>query len=135
MAGPLGFSQAPCASRTARHLYFADGSTALGDGLSLSLFNPTATIAVVDVTFVTATGVLAPPAYQGIDIPGGALVTENIDDHVENIAHVATAVAALSGQVVATELESAGPAGSGGPSVVSGPAARRRCGPSPRAPK
>ncbi len=120
VSGPLGFSQAPCSSRTARNWYFADGSTASGDGLSLSLFNPTDTIAVVDVTFVSSTGVLAPPAYQGIDIPGDALVTENIDDHVENNPDVATAVATLSGQVVATELESAGPAGSGGPSVVLG---------------
>ena len=42
-----------------------------GDTLSLSLFNPTDTVAVVDVSFVSsATGVLAPPAYQGIDVPG-----------------------------------------------------------------
>jgi hypothetical protein len=124
--GPLGFSQAPCASKTARHWYFADGSTATGDTLSLSLFNPTDTVSVVNVTFVSSTGVLAPPAYQGIDIPGGSLVTENIGDHVLNSPDVATEVAALSGQVVASELESAGPAGSGGPSVVLGATAPSR---------
>jgi hypothetical protein len=126
VSGPLGFSEAPCASRTAGDWYFADGSTANGDTLGLSLFNPTDTVAVVNVTFVSSTGILAPPDYQGIEIPGGALVTENIGDHVMNNPDVATEVASLSGQVVAAELESAGPSGpsdpggSGGPSVVLG---------------
>jgi hypothetical protein len=120
LSGPLGFTNAPCASTTAGHWYFADGSTAAGDTLTLSLFNPTNTVAVVDVSFVVSTGLLAPPAYQGIDVPADTLVTQNIGDHVQNNPHVATVVTSLSGAVVAAELGAVGPAGSGGPSVVLG---------------
>jgi uncharacterized protein DUF5719 len=120
LSGPLGFTNAPCASTTASHWYFADGSTAAGDTLTLSLFNPTDTVSVVDVSFVVSTGLVAPPAYQGIDVPADTLVTENIGDHVQNNPHVATMVTSLSGEVVAAELGAVGPAGSGGPSVVLG---------------
>jgi len=120
VSGPLGFSNTACASTTAGHWYFADASTVQGDTLSLSLFNPTETVAVVDVAFVTSTGLVAPPAYQGIDVPGGSLVVENVGDHVLNDPDVATTVTTLSGQVVAAELEAAGPAGSGGVSDVLG---------------
>ncbi|HXQ60389.1 MAG TPA: hypothetical protein VN799_09820, partial [Acidimicrobiales bacterium] len=109
------------ASRTAGNWYFADGSTAGNDTLSLSLFNPGRTTSVVDVSFVTPTnGLLAPPAYQGVDIPGGSLVFENVGDHVRNASDVATVVTTLSGTVVAAELQSAGQPGNGGPSVVLG---------------
>ncbi len=120
VSGPLGASIAPCASTTASHWYFADASTAPGNTLSLSLFNPTATVAVIDVSFVVSTGVVAPPAYQGIDVPADSLVVENVGDHVQNNPDVATAVVALSGAVVAAELETTGPAEDGGPSVVLG---------------
>ncbi len=79
---PLGWSMAPCAPSTATHWYFAHGATAQGGGLILSLFNPAATDAVVNVALVSSTaGYLAPAAYQGIDIAPGSLVTENIGDH------------------------------------------------------
>jgi hypothetical protein len=120
LSGPLGFTNAPCASTTASHWYFADGSTVAPDTLTLSLFNPTDTVAVVDVSFVVSTGLLAPPAYQGIDVPAGTLVTENIGDHVQNNPHVATMVTSLSGAVVAAELGAVGSAGKGGTSVVLG---------------
>ena len=102
---PLGWSMAPCAPSTAPNWYFAHGATAQGGGLVLSLFNPAATDAVVDVSLVSSTaGFLAPAAYQGIDIPPGSLVTENIGDHAPDDAAVATEVSTLSGAVVATEL-------------------------------
>lgn len=121
VTGPLGYSAAPCAATTAGTWYFADGSTAGNNTLSLSLFNPSPTTAVIDVTFVSSTsGLLAPPAYQGIDVPGDSLVEENVGDHVRNAPDLATMVTSLSGAVVAAELESAGPSGNGGPSVLLG---------------
>ncbi len=52
---PLGWGMAPCAPSTAADWYFAHGATAQGGGLILSLFNPTATDAVVDVALVSST--------------------------------------------------------------------------------
>ncbi len=119
-SGALGLSAGPCASTTAKHWYFADASTAQGDTLSLSLFNPTDTFAVVDVSFVSSHGVLAPPAYQGIEVPGDSMAVENVGIHVPNNPGIATVVSTLSGAVVASELESAGQAGNGGASIVLG---------------
>ena len=120
VSGPLGPSPAPCASTTSGRWYFADGSTTAGSSLSLSLYNPTATVAVVDVSCVDRAGTVAPAPYQGIEVPGGALVVENRADHLIDTPDIATVVTTLSGQVVAAELQSAGTRGDGGPSVVLG---------------
>ncbi len=118
---PLGWGMAPCAPSTAPDWYFAHGATAVGGGLVLALFNPTATDSVVNVALVSSTaGYLAPAAYQGIDIPPGALVTENIGDHAPDDPAVATEVEALSGGIVATELQSTGTPGDGGVSLTLG---------------
>jgi len=118
---PLGWSMAPCAPSTAPDWYFAHGATAVGGGLVLSLFNPTATDAVVDVALVSSTaGFTAPAAYQGIDVPPGSLITENIGDHAPDDPAIATEVSTLSGGVVATELESVGSSGDGGLSLTLG---------------
>jgi hypothetical protein len=118
---PLGWSMAPCAPSTATNWYFAHGATAQGGGLILSLFNPSATDAVVNISLVSSTaGYLAPAAYQGIDIAPGSLMTENIGDHVPDDGAVATEVSTLSGAIVATELQSVGTPGDGGISLSLG---------------
>jgi hypothetical protein len=128
VTSPLGWGTAPCAASTAPDWYFAHGATARGSGLTLSLFNPGATDAVANVSLVSSTaGFLAPAAYQGIDVPPGSLVTENVGDHAPDDAALATEVSTLSGTVVATQLESVGTAGNGGISLTLGtpaPAAR-----------
>jgi hypothetical protein len=121
VVSPLGWSMAPCAPSTGTNWYFAHGATAQGGGLILSLFNPAATDAVVNVALVSSTaGYLAPAAYQGIDLAPGSLVTENIGDHVAADPDVATEVSTLSGAVVATELESVGAPGDGGIALTLG---------------
>jgi hypothetical protein len=121
VSGALGTSAASCASATATRWYFAGGSTGSGDTLSLALFNPASTTAVVDVSLVSATtGPSTPPAFQGIDVPARSLVIEDIGDQDIDDAVVATEVATLSGSVVAAELQSSGQPADGGSSVVLG---------------
>jgi hypothetical protein len=105
VSGPLGTSMTPCASTTSSSWDFAFGTTAGSDALILSLFNPTATAASVDVDLVTASAVLQPPAYQEIQVAPGAVVTESLGDHAQEQAAVATEVVALSGSVVAQQLQ------------------------------
>lgn len=124
VAGPLGWSATPCVSAAASQWYFAAGSTAPGVGTQLSLFNPTPSDAVVNVTFVSSTnGVMAPPAYQGLPVPAGSVVVENLSDHVQKVPLFATEVSTLSGTVVAAESTEAGGPGNGGLSLVNGVAA------------
>lgn len=125
VVGPLGWSMAPCASSTSSTWYFAHGSTASGATLSLSLYNPSRAEAVVDVTLDSASaGQVRPPAYQGIGVPAGSLVVENIGDHLLSDPSVATEVSTSSGTVVAAELQLTLNAGSAGASLLLGAGAR-----------
>jgi hypothetical protein len=121
VSSPLGWSMAPCASTTSPDWYFAHGATSQGGGLTLSLFNPGATDATVDVSLVVpGAGVLEPAAYQGIGVAPGSLVTENVGDHAPQDAVIATEVSTLAGSVVASEVESVGTPGAGGLSLTLG---------------
>jgi hypothetical protein len=114
VSGTQGWSVAPCVTQVSPQWDFAGGSTASGL-LDLSLYNPTAASAVVDVTFLTADGtVLDPQAYQGIELASGQVVDEALGTYVQNQGIVSASVQATSGAVVATELDQmAVPAGSG----------------------
>jgi hypothetical protein len=99
---------------------FAGGSTASGL-LDLSLYNPTAAPAVVDVSFLTPSGsVLEPQAYQGITLAPGQLEDAKLGAYVQNQAQVATLVQASSGDVVATELDELAVPSGGGLALVAG---------------
>jgi len=119
VSGPLGWSTAPCASTTSSNWYFAHGSTASGASLTLALYNPSTTDAVANVTLDSSSqGVLQPPAYQGVPVPAGSLVVENVSDHLLNDPSVATVVSTSSGTVVAAELQSTPLSGGGGGSSL-----------------
>ena len=105
VSGPGGWSMAPCASQTASQWYFAGGSTRAGNTMTLALFDPAAPEAVVNVSFVTSSGVISPQAYQGLVVAPGQLVVENVGDFVQNVADVATVVTAQSGFLVSSEFQ------------------------------
>jgi len=112
IAGPAGWSVAPCASAPATHWYFAHGSTRSGDSLAIALYNPSATDAVASITLATSTnGVIAPAAYQGMSVPAGSLVVADVADHDQDDPAVATAVSTLSGSLVAAERQVSGQTG------------------------
>jgi len=104
--GADGWAESPCVSTTSPHWYFASGSTGAGSSLDLSLFNPTTTTAVVDLSFVTSVqGLTQPQPFQGIVVEPGALVVEPVGAYVQNEPAVATIATARSGRIVASMLE------------------------------
>jgi hypothetical protein len=117
VSGPGGWSTAPCASQTSSEWVFAGGSTAGGNLLTLSLFNPSAAESVVNVSFLTDSGVIVPQAYQGLTVPPGQLVTENVGDYVQGANTIATLVTAQAGTLVSTEFQQWAPGGTGGLSL------------------
>ena len=125
VAGPLGWSQAPCQSTTSDQWYFASGSTAAANTLYISLLNPTSTPVVVDLSFATPAGVVHPINYQGIVLQPGQVAVENVTLEVQQTSPVSTLVSARTGRVVAAEVQSlVGPGGtSGGIALVPGVAA------------
>jgi hypothetical protein len=105
VGGPGGWSTAPCASQTGPQWSFAGGSTTGANTLTLALSDPTATEAVVDISFVTASGVITPQAYQGLVVPAGQLAVENVGQFVQNASDIATFVTAESGALVGAEFQ------------------------------
>jgi len=117
VAGPLGWSETPCSRSTSPQWYFASGSTIDGNTLAVSLYNPTTTDAVVDLTFVTPSGVSEPQPFEGIVVAPGALRVEQIDAYVQDATSVSSVVEARTGAVVASELEIESDSGVHGVSV------------------
>jgi len=105
VSGPSGWSTAPCASRTATQWAFAGGSTTAGNSLELALFDPAAPPSVVSITFLTRTGLVTPQAYQGLVIPSGRMVVENIGAYVQQASDIATFVTAQAGALVSSEFQ------------------------------
>ncbi len=105
VAGPTGWSTAPCATQTSSEWSFAGGSTTSGQSVQLTLFNPTSTGAVVNVSFVTDHGRVTPQSYQGLVVPAGRQVVESIGDFVQNDSSIATLVTAQAGMVVSDEFQ------------------------------
>lgn len=114
VSGSAGWSVAPCASESAARWYFAAGDTAAGHTLRVSVFNPTANLAVVDLSFVTAAGITMPQPFQGIVLEPGAVRSLTVGQYVQDRKQVAAEVTARSGAVVATELQSVAAAGVSG---------------------
>jgi hypothetical protein len=117
--GPAGWSVSPCLSATSANWYFASGSTAGSNALYVSLLNPTSSPVVVDLGFMTPTGAVRPLNYQGVVIDPGATLTEDVASEVQNASQVSTVVAARTGRVIASEVQTYAGASSG-LSVVQG---------------
>jgi hypothetical protein len=115
--GPLGWSTTSCSRSTATSWYFAAGSTVNGGTLAVSLYNPTTTVAVVDMTFATPSGVEQPQPFEGIVVAPGSLAVEQIDRYVQDASSVSTIVSARTGSVVAAALQTVSSGGSQGLSV------------------
>lgn len=109
--GAAGWSQAPCTTYPGARWLFPVGETTAGNTLTVSLYNPAATTAVADLTFLTPAGPQTPQSFQGIVVPPGAVVVRDVGAYVQDDAEVATTVSVRSGELVATELEQHGQSG------------------------
>jgi hypothetical protein len=93
----------PCATRPSDSWYFAAGTTAQGTQLWLALFNPFGDDAIVDLSFLTDTGFLAPGDLQGIVVPRRSRVLVPVHNSIQRQASVATQVTTRTGRVVAEQ--------------------------------
>jgi hypothetical protein len=103
VAGNADVAVGPCATGPASAWYFAAGTTERGTQLWLALFNPFGDDAIVDLTFLTDGGFLAPGDLQGIVVPRRTRVMIPLHDSVRRQATVATQVSTRAGRVVAEQ--------------------------------
>jgi hypothetical protein len=91
----------PCARSASTRWYFAAGTTLRGAQQYVSLFNPFGDDAVVDLTFVTDSGVQEPDDAQAVIVSRRSRVSVPVHDLVPRQRDVAVQVVARSGRVVA----------------------------------
>jgi hypothetical protein len=97
-------ASAPCATRPSSSWYFASGSSVAGAQQWLSLFDPFAVDAVVDVEAYTESGVRTPAALQGLVVRQRSRLAVRVDRAVAEQKIVAVAVKVRNGsRIVATQ--------------------------------
>jgi hypothetical protein len=104
--GPLGPSVSPCSSSAARRWYFAEGVTTKDATEIISLFNPFPEDAIIDVSFDTDDGRVAPEALAGLVVHGRGMKAINVGDFAHRRQVVAATVVARIGRIVSGRLQS-----------------------------
>jgi hypothetical protein len=104
--GTAGTAVTACANDAAPSWWFADDYTLNGSTATLTLMNPYADAAIVDLTFSTNDGVRQPQALQGVPIPPHSVVAVTQDQMPKNEAVMAVTVSASRGRVVTQRVQS-----------------------------
>ena len=122
IAGPLGYSTAPCASAASDRWHLAEGSTAREDSMRLAIFNPFPEDAIVDLSFSTDQGRAVPSSFTGLVVKGGRLLIVKVEDHVRRRNNISTTAVARSGRIVVDRLQLRGGAVKGISLALAAPA-------------
>lgn len=96
-----GLAASACRPATA-HSWLVGGGTEAGRRVRLLLANPGASPAVVDLTVLTGSGPVHPPAGQGLTVEAGSQRAVLLDALVPGVEHLAVDVVARGAPVVAT---------------------------------
>jgi hypothetical protein len=94
----------PCQSDGVTDWYVTGLGTAGGASSRLTLLNPTATPAVIDITTQSSLGFSAPASYQGLVIPANGQLTLSVGQEVVEATALAVHVRALRGSFVGSAL-------------------------------
>ena len=104
-----GNTSVPCVSEGVTRWFAAGFNTLVGSDAYLSLYNPTDTEAVLNVSVVSATGFSAPENLQGVSVPAHAQEEIDLGRNVVNMTNVAVGVKVLRGSLaIVGEEDSAG---------------------------
>lgn len=105
VSGSEGTSSTACATGGSTSWYFATGTTQESSTLSVSLLNPYADDAIVDLAFTTEQGQENPQDFQGIVVPAGSVVGIDLGSHLRRRAAIAATVTLRIGRVAAFETQ------------------------------
>jgi hypothetical protein len=92
-----GDAEVPCASAGTTRWYATGFDTTVGSSGEISVYNPTGTPAVMNVSVYTAGGFSAPEAFQGLSVPAHAEIDVNLAQEIVNTANIAVGVKVLRG--------------------------------------
>jgi hypothetical protein len=94
-----GNASVPCSSQGVTRWYATGFNTLVGSDTSLSLYNPTGTEAVLNVSIFGANGFSAPEDLQGISVPAHAQEEIDLGHDVVNTANVGVGVKVVRGSL------------------------------------
>ncbi len=97
-------SSAPCATSASDNWYFPDGSTVRTAQTMLSVLNPFAEDAVIDIAVSTERGLARPVELQGVSIPAASIRLIDIGSYVRRRTAIATYVHSIVGRTVTEEI-------------------------------
>lgn len=103
--GVNGMAVAPCVSSAAPDWWTTGGSTEPGEGYVLTMFNPSASDAVVSVTLYTPKGIVTPSSYQSIFLGPHQLSVLGVHAVAPNESPITANVVATSGSVVVYAIQ------------------------------
>jgi hypothetical protein len=92
-----GDAEVPCASAGTKRWYATGFDTTVGSSGEVSVYNPTGTPAVMNVSVYTAGGFSAPEAFQGLSVPAHAEIDVNLAQEIVNTSNIAVGVKVLRG--------------------------------------
>ncbi|MGD0943706.1 MAG: hypothetical protein ABR972_05445 [Acidimicrobiales bacterium] len=95
----------PCTLGSAPSGYLPTGSTLGSSDVEVSLYDPDATPAVVDVSVSNGSTLTAPPAFQGLVVPATGLVVLDLRRWVFQVSSLAVTASGVSGDLVVGALE------------------------------
>ncbi|MGC2168504.1 MAG: DUF5719 family protein [Acidimicrobiales bacterium] len=104
-----GNANVPCDSQGVTRWFAAGFNTLVGSDAYVSLYNPTATQAVANISVLEANGFYAPENLQGISVPAHAQALIDVGKSVVNTANVGLNVKVVRGSLaVVGEQDSVG---------------------------
>jgi Family of unknown function (DUF5719) len=103
IVGESDLAVGPCARQAGRDWYFAAGTTERGAEDNAALFNPFPDDAIVDLTFATDAGFIAPADLQALVVPRRSRLTVPVGNFVRRQAQVALHVHVRTGRIVAEQ--------------------------------
>jgi hypothetical protein len=103
-----GADEVPCTSSGVTGWYGAGFDTLVGSSASLSIYNPTATPAVLDVTTFSSSGFGAPAAFRGLSLAPHTQVELKLGTQIVNSSNIGVHVSVLRGSLVVEGVQRSG---------------------------
>jgi hypothetical protein len=101
-------AEAPCASSGVTDWFAGGFDTTVGSTASLSIYNPTATPAVFNISAYSPSGYSAPATFQGLAVGAHDQTEINLGSEIVNTVNVGVHVRMLRGSVVIEGVQKSG---------------------------
>jgi hypothetical protein len=101
-------AEAPCIDQGATRWYATGFDTLVGSSADLSVYNPTATAAVLNASIYSASGVSTPASFQGISVPAHTQSDIDLGTEVVNSQNIGVSVDVVRGSLAIVGVQDSG---------------------------